>query len=123
MDSGNPKTGMTHAETKQLLGNHFEEFVNRKTLNLAEVNFAPEFVDHGSDVPLGRPPGSAGAKQYVAGAFQRFPDVPVQIEDLFSEDESSFRESFWRIARPKIFKRWAFLKRPLMRARPDLRKN
>jgi len=46
-EAKNPKTGMTHAEMKEFIRNHFEEFVNRKNLRIGEVNFAPEFVDHG----------------------------------------------------------------------------
>ncbi len=57
----NPKTDMTHAEMKEFIRNHFEEFVNRKNLPIGEVNFAPGFVDHGADVPPGLPPGPAGA--------------------------------------------------------------
>jgi hypothetical protein len=45
----NPKTGMTLAEMKEFIRNHFEEFVNRKNLEIGEVNFAPGFVDHGAD--------------------------------------------------------------------------
>jgi hypothetical protein len=41
---------MTHAEMKKFIRNHFEEFVNRKNLGIGEVNFAPDFVDHGADV-------------------------------------------------------------------------
>jgi hypothetical protein len=57
----NPKTGMTHAEMKQFIRNHFEEFVNRRNIRIGELNFAPSFVDHGADVPPGpekssRPP-------------------------------------------------------------------
>lgn len=37
----NPKTDMTHAEMKEFIRNHFEEFVNRKNLRIGEVNFAP----------------------------------------------------------------------------------
>jgi hypothetical protein len=51
----NPKTGITLAEMKEFIRNHFEEFVNRKNLRIGEVNFAPEFVDHGADVPAGLP--------------------------------------------------------------------
>ena len=40
----NPKTDMTHAEMKEFIRNHFEEFVNRKNLPIGEVNFAPGFV-------------------------------------------------------------------------------
>jgi hypothetical protein len=48
MESINPKTGMTHAESRELIRNHFEEFVNRKNVNIGNVNFAPDFVDHGA---------------------------------------------------------------------------
>ncbi len=58
------KTGMTNAEMREFIRNHFEEFVNRKNLHIGETNFASGFVDHGSDVPAGMPPGPAGAIQY-----------------------------------------------------------
>ena len=67
------QTGMTHEELKHFVRNHFEEFVNRKNLDIADINFAPEFVDHGADVPPGLPPGPAGAKAYVGGAYKKFP--------------------------------------------------
>jgi hypothetical protein len=58
----NPKTGMTHTEATEFVRNHFEEFVYRKNLKIGEVNFAPEFVDHGADVPPGLPPGPARSR-------------------------------------------------------------
>ena len=65
----NPKTGMTLSEMKEFIRNHFEEFVNRKNVSIGEVNFAPDFVDHGADVPPGLPPGPAGAMRYVGANF------------------------------------------------------
>ena len=59
----NPKTGMTHSQAREFIRNHFEEFVNRKNVIIGRVNFAPNFVDHGADVPPGTPPGPAGAIQ------------------------------------------------------------
>jgi hypothetical protein len=52
-ESVNAATGMTDAEMRLFVRNHFEEFVNRKNLDIADVNFAPEFIDHGADVPAG----------------------------------------------------------------------
>ena len=131
MDPLNRKTGMTHPEMKQFIRNHFEAFVNKQNLNIADVNFAPEFADHGADVPPGTPPGPAGAKQYVGGAYKRFPDIHVEIEDLIAEDDkvvvrnhwigtntkSQQRIEFrgiviWRIANRKIAERWAYLEPP-----------
>jgi predicted SnoaL-like aldol condensation-catalyzing enzyme len=107
---------------------HFEEFVNRKNLRAGEVNLAPEFVDHGADVPPGMPPGPAGAIQYVAAALKKVPDLKVTIEDMIAEDDkvvvrnhwagtdftSKQRLEFsgiviWRIANRQIVERWAYL--------------
>jgi ketosteroid isomerase-like protein len=131
MESINPKTGMTHTESREFIRNHFEEFVNRKNVNLGNVNFAPDFVDRGADVPPGTPPGPAGAIQYVAGALKRFPDLHVHIQDMIAEDDKvvvrnhwtatdsqtgkrlEFRGIVvWRIAGRKIVERWAYLEAP-----------
>jgi predicted SnoaL-like aldol condensation-catalyzing enzyme len=127
----NPKTGMTHAEMKEFIRNHFEEFVNRKNLRIGRVNFAPGFVDHGADVPPGLPPGPEGAIQYVGAALKKVPDLRVTIEDLIAEDDrvvvrnhwtgteaaSKQRLEFsgiviWRIAAGQILERWAYLESP-----------
>jgi predicted SnoaL-like aldol condensation-catalyzing enzyme len=78
---------MTHAEMKEFIRNHFEEFVNRKSLRIGEVNFAAGFVDHGADVPPGLPPGPAGAIQYVVASLKRVPDLRVSIEELVAEGD------------------------------------
>jgi ketosteroid isomerase-like protein len=130
-DAVNPKTGMTLEQMKVFIRNHFEQFVNQKKLDVADVNLAAEFVDYGADVPPGTAPGPAGAKQYVGGAYKRFPDIHVEIEDLVAEDDrvvvrnywtgtdatTSQRMVFrgiviWRIADLKIVERWAYLEKP-----------
>ena len=127
----NPKTNMTHAELKQFIRNHFEEFVNKKNIRIGELNFAPNFVDHGTDVPPGLPPGPEGAMQYVSVALKKVPDLQVTIEDLIAEDDkvvvrnrwtgtdaaSSQRLEFsgiviWRIANRQLVERWAYLESP-----------
>jgi predicted ester cyclase len=126
-----PKTGFTHSEVKEFVRNHFEEFVNHKNLNIADVNFAAEFVDHGTDVPPGTAPGPAGAKQYVGGAYKKFPDLRVEILDLIAEDDrvvvrnrwnGTDRDTgkklefsgivIWRIAKRQLVERWAYLQAP-----------
>ena len=131
MESIHPKTGMTHSEAREFIRNHFEEFVNKKNVQIGNVNFAPDFVDHGADVPRGMHPGPAGAIQYVAGALKRYPDLHVKIEDMIAEDDKvavrnhwtatdtqngkklEFRGIvIWRIANRKIVERWAYLEAP-----------
>jgi predicted SnoaL-like aldol condensation-catalyzing enzyme len=130
-ESVNPKTQMTGTEMKQFVRDHFEEFVNRKNLSIGEVNFAPEFIDHGADVPPGLPPGPAGAMQYVGGAYKKFPDIQVEILDLIAEDDrvvvrnhwtgteaaTGTRYEFsgiviWRLAHRQLVERWAYLTAP-----------
>jgi predicted SnoaL-like aldol condensation-catalyzing enzyme len=130
-ESVNPETGMTHSEMCAFVRKHFEEFVNLKNLEIGEVNFAPEFVDHGADVPPGLPPGPAGAMQYVGGAYKKFPDIRVEILDLIAEDDrvvvrnhwtgteaaSGKKYEFagiviWRIAHRQLVERWAYLTPP-----------
>ena len=127
----NPKTGMTHAEMKEFIRNHFEKFVNRKNLHIGEANFAPAFVDHGADVPPGLPPGPEGAIRYVGAALKKVPDLHVTIEDMIAEEDkvvvrnhwtgtdaaSRQRLDFsgiviWRIANRQIVERWAYLESP-----------
>ena len=131
MVSVNPKTGMTHTEMREFVRNHFEEFVNRKNLDIGKVNFAPKFVDHGTDVPPGTLPGPAGAIQYVGGAYKKFPDIHVEILDMVAEDdkvvvrnrwtgtEAATGKKFefsgiviWRIAYRQLVERWAYLTPP-----------
>jgi len=130
-ETRNPKTGMTHKEAREFIRNHFEEFVNRKNVQIGKVNFAAEFVDHGADVPAGLPPGPEGAMQYVGGALQRYPDLHVTIEDMIAEDDKvvvrnhwtatekqsgkklEFRGIvIWRIANRQLAERWAYLEAP-----------
>lgn len=131
----NPQTGLSLEQMKDFIRDHFEQFVNQKNLDIVDVNFAVEFIDHGADVPPGTaPPGPAGAKQYVGGAYKRLPDIHVQIEDLIAEDDrvvvrnhwtgtdatTNQRIEFrgiviWRIANRKIVERWAYLEKPASR--------
>jgi predicted SnoaL-like aldol condensation-catalyzing enzyme len=131
VEAVNSVTGFTQREMKQFVRNHFEEFVNRKNIAIGDVNFAPEFVDHGADVPPGTLPGPEGAKQYVAGALRKFPDMHVTIEDVIAEgDKVMVRNTWratnpangaklqfagivlWRVAHRQLAERWAYLEAP-----------
>ncbi len=122
---------MTSEEAKAFVRGHFEDFVNRKDLSATDRNFAADYQEHGSDVPPGLPPGPAGPKQYLAAAFQKFPDIHVTIEDIIAEgDKVVVRNTWhatdrdtqqriefsgiviWRIAEGKLAERWAYLQAP-----------
>lgn len=122
---------MSTEENKNFVRNHFEEFVNRKNLAIAERNFAPEYQEHGSDAPSDSPPGPEGPKRYLAAAFKRFPDIHVTIEDIIAEgDKVVVRNTWratdtqtnqkiefsgiviWRLAHGQLVERWAYLSAP-----------
>ena len=126
-----PETDFTDDEAKAFVRNHFEEFVNRRNVAIGNVNFAPEFIDRGTDVPAGLPPGPAGAMQYVGGALKRFPDLRVTIEDIIAEGNKVVVRNrwtatdpaqnkkiafggivIWRIAHRQLAERWAYLEPP-----------
>jgi hypothetical protein len=123
-ESVNPKSGMAQTEAKEFVRNHFEEFVNRKNLDTGNVNFAPEFADHGADVPPGTPPGPVGAIQYVGlqeiSRYSRgYPrsdgrgwQVVVRNRSTGTEAASGKKFEFsgiviWRIAHRQLVERWA----------------
>lgn len=82
----NPKAEMTGDEMTPIGRRHFEKVrQSQKNLDLADLNFAPEFVDHGLDVPPSLPPRTAGAKAYVASAIAKFPSLRVTLDDPMAE--------------------------------------
>jgi|SRR5580692_10088294 predicted ester cyclase len=122
---------MNPEEAKAFVRRHFEEFVNRQDLSAADRNFAADYQEHGSDVPAGLPAGPSGPKQYLARAFQRFPDLHVTIEDIIAEGDrvvvrNTWRATdgtmgqkiefggivIWRIREGKLAERWAYLQAP-----------
>ena len=122
---------MNPEEAKAFVRRHFEEFVNRQDLSAADRNFAAGYQERGSDVPPGLPAGPEGPKQYLAAAFQRFPDIHVTIEDIIAEGDrvvvrNTWRATdqtvgqkiefggivIWRIREGKLAERWAYLQAP-----------
>jgi len=125
------ETAMTLEEMKRFVRNHFEQFVNRKNIAIGDVNFSRKFVDHGTDVPPGLPPGPEGAKQYEGSALKPIPDMRVTIDDIIAEGDKvvvrntwtgTDRETgrkirfsgivIWRIEGRKLVERWAYLEPP-----------
>ncbi len=110
MEIKNSKTGMAHEEMKQFIRNHFEEFVNKQNLAIADVNFAPDFVDHGADVP----PGTAPGIEDLAAENDK---VVVRNHWTGTDAKSGLKIQFrgiviWRIQDRKIAERWAYLEAP-----------
>jgi len=121
--------GLTLDEMKQFVRNHFEDFVNRKKPEVALANFSSDFLDH--DEPSGVEVGPQAAMKMMQGAYQRWPDLHVTVEDILAEgDKVMVRNSWvateastgqkiefhgfvlWRFANRKIVERWATITLP-----------
>lgn len=121
--------GLSSAEMKQFVRNHFEDFVNRKKSEVALANFSSDFLDH--DEPAGEMVGPVAAKSMMESAYKRWPDLHVQIEDILAEgDKVMVRNTWtateaatgqriefhgfvlWRFANMKIVERWATITAP-----------
>jgi predicted ester cyclase len=120
--------GLTPAEMKAFVINHFEDFVNRKKSDVAFLNFSEDFLDH--DEPGGAVIGPAAAKTMIEAAFVRWPDLQVRVLDILAEgdkvmvrnrwtatEKSGQKIQFsgfvlWRFAHRKIVERWATLTPP-----------
>jgi predicted ester cyclase len=121
--------GFTLEEMKNFVRKHFDDFVNRKQSEVALKNFSEDFLDH--DEPGGAVVGPLAAKTMMEHAYELWPDLHVEVEDILAEgdkvivrnvwtssEKSSGRKiSFrgfvlWRFANRKIVERWATLTPP-----------
>jgi predicted ester cyclase len=121
--------GLSLAEMKTFVRHHFEDFVNRQKSEVALINFSEDFLDH--DEPGGAAVGGQAAKTMMEGAYQKWPDLHVTVEDILAEgDKVMVRNSWqatepatgqkigfhgfvlWRFANRKIVERWATITPP-----------
>jgi predicted ester cyclase len=121
--------GLSLEEMKTFVRNHFEDFVNRQKSEVALKNFSEDFLDH--DGPTGVAVGPEAARKMMEGAYQRWPDLHVTVEDILAEgDKVMVRNTWragergsgrhiefhgfvlWRFANQKIVERWATLTSP-----------
>ncbi len=114
---------------KSFVRNHFEDFVNRKKSDVALVNFSHDFLDH--DEPGGVAVGPQAAKTMMEGAYEKWPDLHVVVEDILAEGDKVMVRNvwratdkgtgqklefhgfvLWRFASKKIVERWATITPP-----------
>ena len=79
---------MDHAfsteDHKAIVRRVYEEFTNRRQLDLADDLFAPDFVDHGA--PTTRT-GTEGVKETTRLFLVAFPDFQFEIEAMVAEGD------------------------------------
>jgi predicted ester cyclase len=121
--------GMSLEEMKTFVRNHFEDFVNRKKSEVALQNLSEDFLDH--DEPGGVAIGAQAAKTMMEGAYRKWPDLHVTVEDILAEGDKVMVRNIWRatdkaigqkiefqgfvlwrFANRKIVERWATITPP-----------
>lgn len=121
--------GLSLQEMKAFVKNHFEEFVNQKNSEVALRNLSEDFYDH--DEPGGIAIGGQAAKAMMEGAYLKWPDLHVTVEDILAEDDKVMVRNrwdatdsstgqkiefhgfvLWRFAHGKIVERWATITPP-----------
>lgn len=125
----NADPGLSLEEMKAFVKRHFDDFVNRQRSDVALENFSEDFLDH--DEPGGAAVGPVAARTMMEHAYQRWPDLHVEVVDILAEgdkvmvrnvwtatDKSSGKKIqfggfvLWRFANRKIVERWATLTPP-----------
>ena len=85
--------GLSLAEMKQFVRNHFDDFANKKNSEVAWLNFSSDFLDH--DEPGGAAIGPEAAKNMMEYAYKRWPDLHVQVEDILAEGDKVMVRNSW----------------------------
>ncbi len=114
---------------KRLVIKHFDDFVNKRVLDVIDHNMSDDFYDH--DGPGGKPTDRAGDKAMMAAMHTTFPDLHVDVRAAIAEGdkvvvrnvwtgthaETGKRMEFhgfvmWRLFGGKIVERWATVTPP-----------
>jgi len=91
-------TTLTLDQMKQLVRDHFEEFVNKRNAGVIYKNMTPDFCDH--DGPGGKPAGIDVDEQMMRNMYQSMPDLHLTIEDMIAEGDKVACRNVWRWTDP-----------------------
>src|SRR5262245_29463645 len=89
---------LTLNKMKQVVKQHFEDFVNRRNADVIRKNMSADFVDH--DGPGGTSTGVDGDEQMMRRMYQSMPDLHVAIEDMIAEGDKVMCRNIWRWTDP-----------------------
>jgi predicted ester cyclase len=87
-------TDLTPAQMKQIVGNHFEDFVNKRNAAVIHKNMTPDFYDN--DGPGGKPTGVDGDEQMMLAMYKSMPDLHLTIEEMVAEGDKVVCRNVWR---------------------------
>lgn len=76
---------MSVEQNKALARQFYGQVINGRDLKLARSLLRPDFVDH--NAPPGTAPGIEGFFAFAAMVTTAFPDLHVEVEDVFAEGD------------------------------------
>ena len=87
-------THLTLSEMKQLVVDHFDDFVNKRNASVIHKNMSSNFHDH--DGPGGRPTGIDGDEKMMLKMYEAMPDLRITVEDIVAEGDKVVCRNIWR---------------------------
>jgi predicted ester cyclase len=87
-------TDLSLTQMKQIVRDHFEDFVNNRKASVIRHNMTPDFYDH--DGPGGKPTGLDGDEQMMINMYKAMPDLQLTIEDIIAEGDKVVCRNIWR---------------------------
>jgi predicted SnoaL-like aldol condensation-catalyzing enzyme len=73
------------ADRKEIAVDYFVRLANQRDFAAVDELLTPDYVDH--DAPPGTPPGPDAPKAFVGALLDHHPDLRVEVEDVFGEDD------------------------------------
>jgi predicted ester cyclase len=99
-------TTLTLAQMKQLVADHFEDFVNRRNAGVIHKNMTADFYDH--DGPGGHLTDATGDERMMLGMYKMMPDLKLSIEEMIAEGDKVVCRNIWRWTDTRSGKRMQF---------------
>lgn len=87
-------TNLSTEQMKQIVRNHFEDFVNKRKPEVIRTNMSPDFFDH--DGPGGKPTGVEGDEKMMRQMYELMPDLNLSIEEMIAEGDKVVCRNTWR---------------------------
>jgi predicted ester cyclase len=92
-------TTLTLEQMKQIVRDHFEDFVNRRNAAVIHKNMAPDFYDHDGG-PGGKAANADIDERMMLNMYNAMPDLHLTIEDVVAEGDKVVCRNIWRWTDP-----------------------
>jgi len=99
-------TTLALEQMKQLVRDHFEDFVNKRNAGVIRKNMTADFSDH--DGPGGKATGLEGDEQMMLNMYKSMPDLHLTIADMIAEGDKVMCRNVWGWTDPTSGKKMQF---------------